>query len=92
LNAVEIEEAISKLANINRTKLENIIHKFFTPAKLDIQITDRFGQPIIAREWFLVPLFMIDEMVEKIKDGTISDYTYCPEEAALKRMKIERVN
>lgn len=70
--------ATYKLANINRTKLENIIHRFFSSAKLDIQIIDRFGQPVIAREWFLVPLFVIDEMVEKIKEGTISDYYYTP--------------
>ncbi|MFP4386924.1 MAG: GIY-YIG nuclease family protein [Alphaproteobacteria bacterium] len=75
--------ATYKLANINRTKLENIIHKFFAPAKLDIQITDRFGQPVTAREWFLVPLFVIDEMVEKIKEGTIGDYRYDPGSAKL---------
>ncbi len=31
---------------------------------------------MIPREWFLAPLFLIDEAVEKIKDGTISDYIY----------------
>lgn len=72
-----------ELYNINRTKLENIIHRFFEPAKLDIQISDRFGQPIVPREWFLVPLFIIDEVVEKIKDGTIANYSYDPERVAL---------
>jgi hypothetical protein len=75
--------ATYKLANINRTKLENIIHKFFASAKLDIEIKDRFGQPVTAREWFLVPLFVIDEMVEKIKEGTISEYRYDPKTAKL---------
>lgn len=68
--------ATYELFNINRAKLENIIHRFFDPARLDIQITDRFGQPVVPREWFLVPLFIIDEVVEKIKDGTISKYFY----------------
>lgn len=68
--------ATYELFNINRTKLENLIHRFFEPARLDIQIKDRFGQPIVPREWFLVPLFVIDEVVEKIKDGTISEYFY----------------
>jgi hypothetical protein len=77
--------ATYKLANINRTKLENIIHKFFGAAKLDIEIKDRFGKPVTAREWFLVPVFVIDEMVEKIKDGTISDYRYDPATAGLKK-------
>ncbi|GAA0892664.1 GIY-YIG nuclease family protein [Fulvivirga kasyanovii] len=78
--------ATYKLANINRTKLENIIHKFFQAAKLDIEIVDRFGKPVRVREWFLVPLFIIDEMVEKIKDGTISEYYYDPASANFKRV------
>lgn len=64
------------LYNINRSKLENIIHKFFETARLDIQINDRFGHPIVPREWFLVPRFVIDNVVEKIKDGTIGEYIY----------------
>jgi hypothetical protein len=75
--------ATYELFNINRTKLENIIHRFFEPARLDIQITDRFGQPIVPREWFLVPLFVIDEVIEKIKDGTIGDLQYDPNSATL---------
>lgn len=77
--------ATYKLANISRTKLENIIHKFFGAAKLDIEIKDRFGKPVKAREWFLVPVFIIDEMVNKITDGTISEYFYDPASAELKK-------
>lgn len=72
-----------KLSNINRTKLENLIHRIFEPARLDIKIKDRFGNPVIPREWFLVPVFVIDEAVERIKDGTITDYVYDPKTASL---------
>ena len=71
------------LYNINRAKLENLLHRFFDSARLDIRITDRFGNPVVPREWFLVPLFIIDQVVEKIKDGTLSDYSYDPKEAKL---------
>ncbi|MES2268623.1 MAG: GIY-YIG nuclease family protein [Bacteroidota bacterium] len=77
--------ATYKLANISRTKLEKIIHRFFSPAKLDVEMQDRFGKPVKANEWFLVPLFIIDEMVERIKDGTISDYYYDPSSVLLKK-------
>jgi hypothetical protein len=73
------------LYNINRSKLENIIHRIFGPARLHIEVTDRFGQPIIPREWFLVPLFAVDEAVERIKDGTITGYIYDPKLAHLTR-------
>jgi hypothetical protein len=75
--------ATYELYNISRVKLENLIHRIFEPARLDITIKDRFGQPVIPREWFLVPLFAIDQAVEKIKDGTISHYRYDPKSAAL---------
>lgn len=71
------------LYNINRTKLENLLHRFFDGARLDVQITDRFGNPVVPREWFLVPLFIIDEVVEKIKEGTLANYRYDPKEAKL---------
>jgi T5orf172 domain len=75
--------ATYELFNINRTKLENVIHRVFPPARLDVEIKDRFGQPIVPREWFLVPLFAIDEAVGKIKDGTITGYVYDPKAAKL---------
>jgi hypothetical protein len=76
--------ATYELYNINRTKLENLLHRIFEPARLDIEIMDRFGRPVVPREWFLVPLFTIKEAVEKIKDGTITNYVYDPNEASLK--------
>ena len=75
--------ATYELYNINRTKLENLIHRIFDPARLDIEIKDRFGNPVVPREWFLVPLFVIDEAVERIKDGTITGYVYNPKTARL---------
>jgi hypothetical protein len=74
------------LYNINRAKLENLIHRIFNAAQLNIEIKDRFGNPVVPREWFLVPRFVIDEAVDRIKDGTITDYTYDPKTAALVRL------
>jgi len=77
--------ATYELFNINRTKLENIIHRVFDPARLDIEIKDRFGNPIVPREWFLVPIFVVNEAVERIKDGSITEYVYDPKTAQLVR-------
>jgi hypothetical protein len=78
--------ATYELYNVNRAKLENLIHRVFDPARLDIEIKDRFGNPVIPREWFLVPLFVVNEAVDRIKDGTITDYVYDPKAAALVRI------
>jgi hypothetical protein len=78
--------ATYELYNISRTKLENLIHRVFSSARLEITIEDRFGQPVTPREWFLVPVFIIDEVVEKIRDGTITRYVYDPKGACLRHL------
>lgn len=78
--------ATYELFNINRTKLENLIHRIFDAARLDIEIKDRFGNPVVPREWFLVPLNVIDEAVEKVIEETITNYRYDPHEARLRRV------
>lgn len=79
--------ATYELFNINRAKLENLIHRIFAPARLDIAVRDRFGNPVVPREWFLVPLPAIDDAVEKIRDGTITRYIYDPKSASLRPRK-----
>tara|TARA_R110002110_G_scaffold12005_2_gene57165 strand:- start:348 stop:1535 length:1188 start_codon:yes stop_codon:yes gene_type:complete len=77
--------ATYELYNINQTRLENLIHRIFDSARLDIQIEDRFSRPVVPREWFLVPLFAIEDAVQKIKDGTITQFVYDPQQAKLVR-------
>ncbi len=79
--------ATYKLYNINRGKLEALLHRIFAPAQVDIEINDRFGRPIKPREWFMVPLFVIEEAIQKIKDGTISGHVYNPQKASLEASK-----
>lgn len=78
--------ATYKLAGIYRMRLEHLLHRLFAPARLDITIHDRFGHPVQPEEWFLVPLFVIDEAVERIKDGSITHYVYNPEVAKLEQL------
>jgi hypothetical protein len=75
--------ATYELFNISRSKFEALIHRVFGAAKLDIEIKDRFGKPVVPREWFLVPLFVINEAFERIKDGSITRYIYDPSQAKL---------
>lgn len=76
--------ATYKLFNINRAKLEHIIHRVFASACLNVSFTDRFGRPVQPREWFMVPLSVIDEAVRRIKDQSILSVSYDPTQAALR--------
>ena len=77
--------ATYKLFNINRSKLENVLHRVLAPARLDLEMPDRFGRSVKAREWFLVPLQVIEEVVAKVRDQTITQYVYDPKAAVLKK-------
>ena len=78
--------ATYKLFNVNRTRLENILHRVFSGSQLNVTIEDRFGNPVKPREWFLVPLPVIDQVVDKIRDGSIIEFQYDPLTASLKEI------
>lgn len=77
--------ATYNLFNINRAKLEALLHRFFAGARFDIEIEDRFGKKVKPREWYLLPLSVIDEAVGAIQNGTIEKFSYSPDLAKLVR-------
>ncbi len=56
--------------------IDRMLHKVFGSARLDLELKDRFGSQVEPREWFFVPLSVIDEAIEKIKDGSIEGVRY----------------
>jgi len=76
LMAVVHPVATYTLYNIDRVRLEHLLHTFFAESRLNIEITDRFGKKIKPREWFLVPAEVISEAVSRLKDGSIVNYRY----------------
>lgn len=77
--------ATYKLHNVNRTKVEKIFHQMFGAVQLDLTIDDRFGNPVKPREWFLVPLHVIDQAVQHIQDGSITSVIYDPMTGSFKQ-------
>jgi len=66
------------LYNINRSRLEALLHRFFDPVRVDIEITDRFGKPVRPREWFFVTPDHVTEVVRRIQDGSITRCYFDP--------------
>lgn len=62
--------------NVNIQKLEGLIHRFFAEACLDIDLYDKSGNRFIPREWFVVPLTVIDEVIQLLLNGNIVNYKY----------------
>ena len=76
-----------KVYGVNCQKLENLLHKVFAAAQLDLTIPDRFGHMVKPREWFAVPLEVVDEAVERIRDRSITRYRYSPSDGRLIAME-----
>lgn len=68
--------ATYRLYDVNRSRLEALIHSVLDSVRFDVEIPDRFGRPVRPREWFLVPLPIIDEIVERIGNGTLVGMIY----------------
>ena len=75
--------ATYRLANVNRVKLERLIQGFFDEARLDIALKDRFGHNVKPREWFLVPLSVIQEAIDLIKSRRLAEFRYDLENASI---------
>jgi hypothetical protein len=75
--------ATYKLYDVHRSRLEALIHRVLNKVRFDAEIVDRFGKPVRPREWFLVPLPIIDEIVARTADGTLAGMIYDPQSVAL---------
>ena len=75
--------ATYQLYDLNRSRLEGLIHRVLDGVRFAVEIPDRFGTPVRPREWFLVPLPIIDEIVARIGDGTLVGMKYDREAATL---------
>ena len=75
MEAVEVI-GIWEAYNMNPQKFENLIHRFFGNACLDIEIADKKGILHRPREWFVVPIERIEEAIHMIINGNVINYVY----------------
>lgn len=62
--------------NMNTQKFENLLHRFLALAKLNVDIFDENGVRITPREWFIVPIEVIEKTIELLITGEIIDYKF----------------
>ena len=62
--------------NLNTLRFENLIHRFFGQTCLNVDVYDKSGNRYTPREWFVVPLVVIDEVINLIISGGIVNYKY----------------
>ena len=64
------------LYNMNLQATEKLLHTFFREAQADIQIPDRFGNMVKPKEWFFLPLELIKQIADLIRNNKIASYQY----------------
>ena len=62
--------------NLNPQKLEYLLHTFFAQSCLNFDVVDAQGQHHAPKEWFIVPLNVIEMAVQLLINGEIVNYRY----------------
>jgi hypothetical protein len=78
--------ATYKAYNMNAQKFEHLLHRILTDAKLDLSIADKTQHNYEPREWFIVPLDVVDQIIELIINGGIVNFEYDPETQSLQEV------
>jgi hypothetical protein len=68
--------SVFKCFNMDPHKLEQLLHRFFGKACLDIEIQGHDGRRHRPKEWFVAPLAIIEQAIELILTGDIVKYRY----------------
>ena len=68
--------ATYKLYNANLPRVERLLHRFFDSATVQVQVRDSAGTFTTPKEWFSVPLEIIDDAVHLLISGEIVAYQY----------------
>jgi hypothetical protein len=71
---------------MNAQKFEHLLHRILTDAKLDLSIADKTQHNYEPREWFIVPLDVVDQIIELIINGGIVNFEYDPETQSLQEV------
>jgi hypothetical protein len=61
---------------LNAKKFEQLIHKVFASACLDVEFDTKDNLRVNPREWFIVPKNVIEEAIELIMNGEIVNYKF----------------
>ena len=65
-----------KTFNLNPQKFEDLIHQVFAIRRLDIKVADKEGNLKQPKEWYIVPIRVIEQAIELIINKQIQNYKF----------------
>lgn len=81
--------ATYKVVNMNSQMFEDLIHQLLMSVQFQVYVYDEQGIEHQPQEWFVVPLPVVDVIIQKIMDGSIVGYTYNPQLECLEKRVVK---
>lgn len=81
--------ATYKVVNMHSQRFEGLVHRVLHAAQLHVTVVDDEGESHEPKEWFVVPLNVVDVIIGKIMDGSIVGYTYNPDMQCLEQQPVK---
>lgn len=79
--------ATYKIVNMDSHRFETLLHHVLSSANFKFKVTDDNGVQHLAREWYIVPLPVVNDIIRRIMDGSIIGYVYNREQQCLEKSK-----
>ena len=77
--------ATYKVVNLHSQKFEDLVHQVLQAVQFHVTVINDEGLSHEPKEWFVVPLNVVDVIIKKIMDGSIVGYTYNPDMKCLEQ-------
>lgn len=74
-----------KIVNMHSQKFEDLVHQVLAEVNFRFKVADDKGEMHEATEWYVVPLEIIDSIIQKIMNGTIVYFSYNKEQQCLEQ-------
>lgn len=82
-------EASYKIVNMNSHVFETLIHQVLDAVQMQITVADKAGAIYHPQEWYVVPFPVIETIIRKILDGSITRYVYNPQMKCLEKTVVK---
>lgn len=80
----------AQIVNMNSFVFESLIHQFFNAVQFHVKVYDDEGAEHTPSEWYVAPLEIIEKVIEKIVDGSITQYSYNAELQKLEKHVVKK--
>lgn len=74
-----------KIVNMHSQKFEDLVHQVLQEVNFRFKVADDKGELHEATEWYVVPLEIIDSIIQKIMNGTIIYFSYNKDQQCLEQ-------